>query len=168
MFHTFIPLIPLSVAGAIFLKRRVFAYGLPVLLLLLKVALTQPSLIYVFMGAALLLAVFLVRKFRLQGGASLWTLAGVSFLAVLLFEGISNMGVWILGGNCTGEGALLYAYDVEGLVQCYRAALPYAASHLLRDMPLTVIAVSGIAFVRKFASAKLASSAGMTASENKV
>lgn len=142
MFHFFIPYLPLSFAGAFFFKKKIWAYGFPVLLTLIQVLTTQPSLVYFFTGASLLLSVFLLRKARSVWGSSLWALVLYTACGIFLYELISNFGVWLIAG-CVAEQPPLYPYTLAGLVQCYRTALPYSLSHFLRDVPLTVLLIKG-------------------------
>lgn len=148
MFHQFLPIIPLTLAGAFFFRRKSLAYGFPILLILLKVLLTQPSPIFFFTGGSLLFGVYLLRNLKESWGNSLWALAGYAFIAVLAFEVFSNFGVWIIGG-CVPNYPPRYAHTFSGLVQCYHAALPYSAVHFLRDVPLTVLLIGVLSFLRK-------------------
>ena len=139
MFHAFMPLIPLTLAGALFFKRKSLAYGLPILLVLTRALLTQPSLIEFFTVASLLITVFAVRAMKVAQ-PSILKITGIAFLAILVYEIISNFGVWALGGCLPGQ-APLYAYSFSGLWECYQAALPYVAVHFVRDIPLSLGAV---------------------------
>lgn len=167
MFHFFMPLVPLTLAGALFFKRKTLAYGLPILLVLTRALLTQPSLIEFFTVSSLLITVFAVRVCRpgqaaegrqdmpsraVGAGAgqnlSVLKISGMAFLAILVYEVFSNFGVWALGG-CLPEQAPLYAYSFSGLWECYQAALPYMAVHFIRDIPLCLGAVKLFELVAK-------------------
>ena len=140
MFHTFIPLIPLTLAGALSFRRKILAYGCPILLTLSEVLSTKPSLVYFFTAASLLLAVFIARCLKNFWGRSLLALAGYASIAVFIYELLSNLGVWIIAG-CVSDEPSLYPYTLVGLLQCYRAALPYSAIHFLKDVPIAVLLV---------------------------
>ena len=58
-------------------------------------------------------------------------LLGVTVTGSLLFFVISNFGVWI-------EGAL-YARTLDGLVQCYAAAIPFFRNTLCGDLVYTAV-----------------------------
>ncbi len=148
MIHFFIPLIPLTLAGALYFKRKTLAYSFPVLLMLVRGLLTQLYLIDIFMACALLLSVYGVRTLKSEQKLSIWQIAGFAFLAILAYEFLSSFGVWVLGG-CSGEETPLYPYSLAGLWQCYRTALPYAAVHFLRDIPLSVAVVKAFEFVAR-------------------
>ncbi len=149
MFHQFFPLIPLTLAGALFLKRKSLAYGFPVLLLLVKVLLTQFSVITFFTGAGLIFSVFLVRQIKNNWGISVWAVAGYASISVLIYELMSNLGVWIIGG-CVPHNPPTYAHTFAGLFQCYGASIPYALRHFFRDVPISVFLIVTISFLSRF------------------
>lgn len=151
MFHFFMPLVPLTLAGALFFKRRTLAYGLPILLVLTRALLTQPSLIEFFTVSSLLITVFAVRTMKVSH-PSVLKISGMAFLAILVYEIFSNFGVWALGG-CLPEQAPLYAYSFSGLWECYQAALPYMAVHFIRDIPLCLGAVKLFELVARISPA---------------
>lgn len=149
MIHFFIPLIPLTLAGALCFKRKVLAYIFPMLLVLVRGLLTHFYWIDIFAVSALLISVYGARKFGpKQQNLSVLQIAGFAFSAIVVYELFSNFGVWALGG-CAGEETPLYPYTVGGLWECSRAALPYAAVHFLRDVPLSVIAVKTFQLVAR-------------------
>ncbi|GEM_PF-1312145 len=147
MFHFFIPLIPFSLLGALFFKRRILAYGLPVFLTLIQVVSTERSPVFFFTGAGLVLGVALTRKLKGFWKDSFWALVGYAGLAVLVYEIVSNFGVWFLAG-CLHETAPLYPFTFVGLLQCYRSSLPYTALHFLKDVPLTVLVIKVLMLAR--------------------
>ncbi len=148
MFHFFVPAIPLTIAAALFFKRNSLAYSFPILLILIDVFLIQPSLVYFFTGAGLILTVFLTRRLKGFWGLSFWALAAYTSMAIFIHELVSNFGVWILAG-CTAESSPLYPYTLAGLLQCYRAALPYSAIQFLRDIPLAILLIKGLSLLAK-------------------
>ncbi len=148
MIHFFIPLIPLTLAGALYFKRNHLAYGFPILLVLVRGLFTQLSWVEIFTISSLLLSVYGVRALKPAQSLPVWNIAGLAFFTILGYELFSNFGVWALGG-CTGEETPLYPYSLAGLWQCYRAALPYAAVHFLRDIPLSVAVVKAFEFVAR-------------------
>ena len=153
MFHLLIPLVPLAIAGALFLKRKSLAYGCPIILTLLKMLLTQISFIFLFTGLSLFLTVFLTRRLKEFLGESLIAVAAYAFIGVAIFELVSNFGVWLVGGCLSSEGSL-YSLSFASLLECYREAFFYSASHFLRDVPLTVLVVKAGSFVGKILTLK--------------
>ncbi len=152
MFHTFFPLIPFTIAGALFFKKKSFAYALPVVLTLIKMLTTQISAVYLFIAAALLVSVFAVRRLKETWGSSVFSLAGYAAISVVLYELIANFGVWALAG-CTTDDPM-YAMNFRGLVQCYSAAISYSTYHFLRDIPVTIILVKVIELLGKIPALK--------------
>lgn len=152
MFHTFFPLIPFTIAGALFFRKKLFAYGLPVVLTLIKMLTTQTSPVYLFIGAALLVSVFIVRKLQEKFGKSIFALAGYAAISVVFYELIANFGVWTLG-SCTG-GESMYAANFQGFVQCITASIPYSTYHFLRDIPVTIVLVKVIELIAKIPALK--------------
>ena len=149
MIHQLLPVIPLSLVGALFFKRKSLAYGFPLFLTLVKMLLTtQPSPILFFTALSLLTGVFIARRLKEIWGGSLWALAGYAVLSVLVYEILSGFGVWMIGG-CVSNNPPLYPHTAAGLLHCYRATLPYAAYQFLRDIPLTLVLVEGLTWLGK-------------------
>lgn len=74
---------------------------------------------------------------------SLTKKTGVTTIGVssLIFFGLSNWGVWSLGG---------YGYTFEGLVLCYTFALPFLVNTLVGDLVYTkLLETLGITLYRK-------------------
>ena len=150
MFHNYLPMVPLTVTGALFFRNKISAYGLPVVLVLIKILLSEPSWVWMFIGAGLFVSVALVQKLKTVWGASLQAAAGYAILSVVSYELFANLGVWFAGGACTG-GEALYASTFAGLIECYRASLPYSAIHFMRDVPMSILCVAGISLAQKYA-----------------
>jgi len=148
MLHYLLPLIPLTLVGATFFKKRILAYGFPVFLALVKGMLARPSPLFFFTVASLLLSVFLMRRIQSAERPSFLQVTAYAAGAVFAYELISGFGVWVIGG-CVPHHPPLYPHTAAGLLQCYFKAWPYAAYHFLRDIPLTVLLVQGIAFLKK-------------------
>ena len=149
MHNLLLPLIPLTLAGAIFFKHRAAAYGLPVLLIAIKAFIvTSLSPIYLFLGAGLLVSVFAVRSLGLRKTSSLLELTGYAAGTVLIYQLFSGFGVWFLGG-CVPQDPPLYAHTAAGLAQCYAASLPGLVNTLLRDVPVTVLLVLAMRWVER-------------------
>jgi hypothetical protein len=142
MFHAYLPLVPLTVAGAFAFRKRTLAYGLPVLLVLVKTLFTAPYVISLFTLASLLAAVFLARTVRAREGDSWKAILASALLGVFAYDLVVNFGVWILGG-CVFSRPPMYSHTITGLAQCYVKNLPYAATHLLKEVPLAVLLAKG-------------------------
>lgn len=146
MFHSFLPLVPLTVAGAVLLKKKNWALLVPVVLVLLKAASTSFYPFYLFTFLGLIAGVLAIQSIREKKGSSLLAVAGYAFIAVTLYELVSSMGLWILGG-CTADEGRLYAFTFSGLAEVLRSSFPYMMSHFLRDLPLSVIVVKSLEWI---------------------
>lgn len=147
MHYFLLPLVPLTIVGAIFFKSRLTAYGFPVVLTLIKMYTTQVTPTYLFMGLGLLAVVFTARKIN-QGRLSLMKVTGTAALGVLFYALGSNFGVWFFG-SCIPETERLYAFNFSGLLACYKVSLPYAGIHLLKAVPLTLVLVQVIDWIKQ-------------------
>ncbi|MBI4398971.1 MAG: hypothetical protein HY586_07570 [Candidatus Omnitrophica bacterium] len=148
MFHYILPIIPLTLAGALFFKRKSLAYGFPVVLVLIKGLLTSFYPLTFFITLGYLFAVFIARNLKKLLGAGAWASTIYAGIAVILFQLISNFGVWIYGG-CDPAHPSMYAHTISDLAKCYRSALPYIGAHLLRDIPMTFFLVLGVSLLSK-------------------
>lgn len=140
MHYFLLPMIPLTIAGALFFRSRLAAYLFPLALTLLKMLNTKVSPLYVFTGLALLGVAALTRRIGKGETISIKSSALYAVLGVLVYEGMSNFGVWMIGGCVPGVDRL-YALNPSGLLACYHAALPYAGLHFLKAVSGTVVIV---------------------------
>lgn len=149
MHYFLLPMIPLTILGAIFFKRGWVAYGFAVVLTLNKAVFTVVSPIYFFTALALAVVVHITRRYCHQAAEvpSFKKLALLSAVGVVLYSLISNFGVWILGG-CTPGSEPIYAMTLEGLFQCYKAGLPYAGLHLVKAVPTTIVLVWAVGWLK--------------------
>lgn len=147
MHYFLLPILPLTVVGAIFFKKRFLAYAFPVVLVLIKMLTTQVTPVYFFMALGLFAAVYMARKFNPASGISLRRVALVATAGVLFYALASNFGVWVMSGCVPGER--LYEPNFSGLLACYRAALPYAGVHFLKAVPLTLVLVQAIQWLKQ-------------------
>jgi len=155
MFLTFFPLIPLTLAGAVLFRRKILAYGFPLLMVVAKALFTDISVIHLFTLMPLLLAVYGIRRTNPDGQTSMIRLAGYGFGAILTYEIVATSGVWLMG-NCLAGYSSLYAHTLSDLLRCFRDSLPFTAIHLLRDIPLGVLMIKGAFAVRQMIAGKVA------------
>lgn len=120
----FTPIAAMALLGGATLTDRKKAYALPLLALLLSDAMIgfYSGIVYVYVG--FLLTVFIGTQMAskltaLRIGASA-TLSSIAFFI------ISNFGVWMSGG--------LYPKTMEGLRDCYVAAIPFFHQSLAGDL----------------------------------
>ena len=145
MHYFLLPMVPLTIAGAIFFKKRIPAYGFAVVLVLIKMLMTRVSPIYFFMGLGLWAIVFIARKMNQLQEISLTRTVVIATAGVLIYALSSNLGVWLVG--CTGERQ--YAFNFAGLFACYKTSLPYAGIHFLKAVPLTIVLVQGLQWLKR-------------------
>lgn len=146
MHYFLLPMLPLTLAGALFFKKRIAAYGFPVVLTLVKMLLTAATPTYFYSGLGLIAVVFLIRRVNRQDEISLVKVAGYTISGVILFELFSNFGVWVVGGCVPGERH--YALNFSGLFACYKAALPYAGTHLVKAIPASLVLVQAFQWLK--------------------
>lgn len=149
MHYFFLPLVPLTLAGALFFRKWSLAYAFPVILTLIKIAFTQPALIYGFTVLALALFVYLVRRTNQQSPPSMVAVLSFAAAGVLIYELVSNFGFWVLGACAPGE-ARYYPLSLAGLLACYRGALKYSALHFLKAVSCSVFLIPVLAWVGRW------------------
>lgn len=155
MHNWLLPIIPLTLAGAIFFKRKSAAYGLPVLLIAIKALIVSSlSPLYLFLGAGLVVSVFLVRFLGVQKTSSLLELTGYAAGMVLVYQLFSGFGVWFIGG-CVPHNPPLYPHTAAGLAQCYVKGLPSLVNILLRDVPIAVLLAVAMRWVERKVAQRL-------------
>ncbi len=139
MHYFLLPMVPLTIAGALFFRKRFSAYSFPVLLTLIKVTMTRPSAVYFFTALALLTVVFLVRKMNNRSEVSWMKAAMMGLAGVFTYEVVSTLGIWMIGSCIPGERA--HGFSFSGLLSAYQSALPYAGFHFLKAVPSTILLV---------------------------
>ena len=149
MHYFVLPLVPLTLAGGLFFKRRVAAYGFPVILTLIKLASTKPALIYLFTALALCVFVYLVRRTHKQSVSPMFSALFYAALGVLIYELVSNFGFWALGACVPGEERY-YPLSLAGLIGCYRGALKYSVLHFLKAVPSSVLLIPVLAWIGRW------------------
>ncbi len=147
MHYLTLPMVPLAIAGALFLNKRWAAYAVPMGLILIKILMTQPAMVYLFITLGLLVITALTRKLNSLSGISLPKVALTAALGVVVYALASGFGVWILGA-CTG-GERLYALNLSGLLASYKSGLAYTGFHLLKAVPTTLVLVQALEWLRQ-------------------
>lgn len=87
------------------------------------------------------LSVFIPRIFTFQSNIVRWIAASVA--STIVFFLVTNFGVWYKSA--------LYPQDVNGLIACYAAAVPFAINHLLGTLFYGALLLIGFSFVNKYA-----------------
>jgi hypothetical protein len=115
-------------AGCAF-PSRVFAMGLPFLLMLVTDAMIGFHSTMFFTYGSLILVALLSHQFMSE--QSSWSLrGGMSLLGSMIFFFGTNFGVWWVGE--------LYTRDLAGLMQSYVMALPFLKNQILGDLTFTL------------------------------
>jgi len=119
----FTPVAALALFGGVYFEKR-FAFILP-----LAALLVSDAIIGFYQGIA-----WVYGSFILIGLLGLWlrkhksvgTTAAVTLAGSVLFFVLTNFGVW-LGGE-------LYPLNLQGLISCYAAAIPFFRNTLAGDL----------------------------------
>ncbi len=149
MHYFFLPLVPLTLAGALFFKRRFAAYGFPVILTLIKLAFTKPALIYLFTALALGIFVSLVRGTRKQSGIPIFSVLFYAALGVFIYELVGNFGFWLLG-SCVPAEERYYPLSLAGLAACYQGAMKYTGLHFMKAVPSSLLLIPALAWIGRW------------------
>lgn len=80
------------------------------------------TMVFVYLAFALIV----ILGWNLREGKSTFKIGTLALVTSSLFFLISNFGVWVMGG--------LYAPTIQGLAQCYVAALPFFDNQILGDL----------------------------------
>jgi len=130
----FVPVGAIALAAGATLGPRWLAYALPLGGMLLADAALGPhrqmALVYAALAAMVWLGV------RLGTNPRPLFVAGAAVSGSTLFFAVTNLGVWALDG--------LYPPTVEGLFECYVAALPFYGNSLLADLLYAGVLFAGL------------------------
>lgn len=155
-FPNFTPLTAVALFGGAHFHSRWAAFGVPLLALLLSDAALEattalglhagwmaggsgfhPGMWVVYTATALVAAVGLSLRRRQSVG----TVAGAVLGSSVLFFLVTNFAWWV--------GYDLYPHTVEGLLQCYLAALPFFHWSLLGDACYATLLFGGYALAER-------------------
>lgn len=129
----FTPVIALALFGGVYLQKKQ-AVLFPVVLLAVSDILLggfHSTILFTWGTIALIALLGLwVRKNK-----SSHRILGTSLLSAVLFYVITNFGVWLVDG--------MYPLTLNGLAQCYYAAVPFFRYSLLSTLVYTVILFGG-------------------------
>lgn len=118
------PVAAIALFAGAYLPNARLAFAIPLLAMLLADLIigfhsTMPF-VYVGMLATVCIGMALRDK------KNIFTIAGASLVSSVVFFVLTNLGVWMLEG--------MYPHDMNGLVACYLAALPFFINSLLGDL----------------------------------
>jgi hypothetical protein len=119
----FAPISALALFGGVYLdKKHTFLVPLAAMLVSDYFLGFYPGMMWVY-GSFVAIGVIGLWLRNHQGVA---TTAAATFCGSLIFFAVTNFGVWI-------SGQVTYPKDVNGLLQCYAAAVPFFRNTLLGD-----------------------------------
>ena len=107
-----------------YLKPRSLAFAVPLLAFLITDLILGVHNTMLFTYAAMALFSFLGIRYLQKPKAA--SVMGMSLASSFIFFGISNFGVWIVGG--------LYPLTIQGLSNCFLMALPFFQGQILGDL----------------------------------
>ncbi|MCB0429640.1 MAG: hypothetical protein H6585_07775 [Flavobacteriales bacterium] len=122
------PVAAIALFGGATLSNRKWAYGIPMLALLLSDLAICGMMGYDFFtwGRLFIYVPFLFTTFlgtQFQNKRTIGNIAAYGFLASVVFFLISNLSVWIFDD--------FYTRDFTGLIDCYTMAIPFFRNSLL-------------------------------------
>ncbi|SDT89729.1 hypothetical protein SAMN05444156_0536 [Verrucomicrobium sp. GAS474] len=133
-------------AGARFADRRM-AFLVPLAAMALSdlvLNLRSPNLALALTILPIVYAAFaltVVLGFLLRGRSNALAIAGTGVLASVLFFGVTNLGVWAVGG--------IYPHTATGLADCYAAAIPFYRNGLLGTLFFSAVLFGGFALAER-------------------
>jgi hypothetical protein len=124
----FTPIAAIALAGGVYLDKR-FALLVPLAALLVSDYFIgfYSEVVWVYSS---FLAIGVIGLW-VRNHKNLYTVAGATFTGSVLFFVVTNFGVWAQSG--------WYPKNVEGLVACYTAAIPFFRNSLFGDLVYTAV-----------------------------
>lgn len=139
----FTPIGAMALFAGAYITNRWLAFGIPVLAMLLGDALMgfngwafaeQTIMVYLTYMAITFLGTFMQRN------KSVVRVAGMSLASSVLFFVSTNLFVWIGGFFHKPE---LYTLNLQGLTECYLAAIPFFDKTILSDLFYNAVLFGG-------------------------
>ena len=120
----FTPILGLAVFAGATLDKRIFAFAIPLIAMLVSDIFIgfHASILTVYFAIALnvLIGIYLMKKFTYLRAI------GSLISGVIIFYIITNFAVWL--------GSSLYSKDFAGLISCYIMALPFLQNTLISSL----------------------------------
>lgn len=140
----FTPIAAIALFGGAHFASKRAAFSVPLVAMFLSdLALgfgLHPLVPFVYGSFALTVCLGLLIRHR----RSLRTISGSALTGSVLFFIITNFGVWLQGN--------LYSMTVDGLPQCYVAAIPFFRNTLAGDAFYTAVLFGGFALAQRYFS----------------
>lgn len=127
------PIAAISLFAGVYLDKKWLAFAMPLLAMLLSDAFLgfHNTMWGVYLGFALIVCV----GFMVKDKTTLLPIGAACVLGSVIFFMISNVAVWVSSG--------LYPHSLEGLTQCFIAAIPFYTNTLLGDLFYTALLFIG-------------------------
>ena len=137
----FTPIAAMALFAGAHFRHRGVAFAVPLAAMLLSDLVLGlghlESLPFIYGAFALIVALGLT----LRGRRGVVRIGVAALAGSVLFFGLTNLGVWLGGG--------LYPLTLEGLAQCYTAALPFFAHTALGDWFFVGVLFGGYALAQR-------------------
>ena len=130
----FVPITAIAIFAGVRFNNIILAYAVPILIMLISDFFIGFSSISLFVYLAFILITsysYLIKKYSIKN----------ILLSSIIFFIITNFGVWVLPGG--------YPNNIEGLILCYTAAIPFFTNSIIADLFFSAILYYGFEQIEK-------------------
>lgn len=130
----FVPITAIAIFAGVKFNNIILAYIVPVSIMLISDFFIGFSSISLFVYLAFILITsysYLIKKYSIIN----------ILLSSIIFFIITNFGVWVLPGG--------YPNNIEGLILCYTAAIPFFTNSILADLFFSALLYYGFEKIEK-------------------
>jgi len=130
----FVPITAIAIFAGVKFNNIILAYTVPVSIMLISDFFIGFSSISLFVYLAFILITsysYLIKKYSIIN----------ILLSSIIFFIITNFGVWVLPGG--------YPNNIEGLILCYTAAIPFFTNSILADLFFSALLYYGFEKIEK-------------------
>ena len=130
----FVPITAIAIFAGVKFNNIIFAYAVPILIMLISDFFIGFSSISLFVYLAFILITsysYFIKKSSIKN----------ILLSSIIFFIITNFGVWVLPGG--------YPNNIEGLILCYTAAIPFFTNSIIADLFFSAILYYGFEQIEK-------------------
>lgn len=134
----FTPIAGIALFGGTYIGRRHLAFIIPLVAMLLSdlfLGLHQ-TMLAVYLSFALIVGI----GFLLRRQVSVFTVLSASIVSSLLFFLVTNFASW-------QSGMMPYPMNINGLLECYAAGLPFLNNGLMGDLFYNTVFFGGFYFI---------------------
>ena len=130
----FVPITAIAIFAGVRFNNIILAYAVPISIMLISDFFIGFSSISLFVYLAFILITsysYLIKKSSIKN----------ILLSSIIFFIITNFGVWVLPGG--------YPNNIEGLILCYTAAIPFFTNSIIADLFFSAILYYGFEQIEK-------------------